>query len=257
MDIKVETENCDYDRHYLIEESADSKIVLTLELDKIVTMQSRNELKDWITQNIRAELSKFKWIISGDILVDFTWYLNAVEKQETDKIGDIDNISKPIQDSLIGQHGILIDDSQIAGLYSSWLSKNELLVDNILKIEIRFNNDYVLQRDKLKFIQYHNAICLPLNIDLSNLNDLFIAKILVHSKLKQRRTANQIRKNGFNADRYLVKSSWDYHRTRLNDFKKSDVIKLDDFNELCLNAGLTYYQLLKRYKEIISNNADA
>ena len=40
-----------------------------------------------------------------------------MEKQETDKIGDIDNTSKPIQDALIGPSGILIDDAQIAGLY--------------------------------------------------------------------------------------------------------------------------------------------
>ena len=103
-----------------------------------------------------------------------------MEKQETDKIGDIDNISKPIQDALIGPSGILIDDAQIAGLYTSWISRNGIIVDNILRIDIRFNNDNTLLKKNLKFIQYNNAICMPFNIDLNDIISLFAAKVIIH-----------------------------------------------------------------------------
>ncbi|MDZ4058895.1 MAG: RusA family crossover junction endodeoxyribonuclease, partial [Bacteroidales bacterium] len=132
MKIKIETENCDFDNHYLIEKSTDGKVILNIEMTKIASLQSRKEIRDQITSLIKNELSKFKWIISGSVVVEFAWYLNAIERQETDKIGDIDNISKPIQDSLTGSNGILIDDAQIRGLYSFWMSRNELISDNIL-----------------------------------------------------------------------------------------------------------------------------
>jgi len=136
MKIKIETENCDFDNHFLTEESADSKVILNIEMNRIASLQSRKEIRNEITKLIKNELSKFKWIISGSVLVEFAWYLNAIERQETDRIGDIDNISKPIQDSLTGSNGILIDDAQIRGLYSFWMSRNELISDNLLKIEI-------------------------------------------------------------------------------------------------------------------------
>lgn len=146
MNIKIETENCNYDNHYLIEESADSRIIIHIEMQKIASLQSKKIVRDKIVQLIQNELLKFKWIILGKVIVDFGWYLNAVERQETDKIGDIDNISKPIQDALAGEKGILIDDSQISGLYSFWMSRNEMIVDNILRIEIKFNNDETLKK---------------------------------------------------------------------------------------------------------------
>ena len=49
MKIKVETKNCDINNYYLIEESADSKIILRIELERIVSVQSKKKAKDEIT----------------------------------------------------------------------------------------------------------------------------------------------------------------------------------------------------------------
>ncbi|MUG92752.1 RusA family crossover junction endodeoxyribonuclease [Scytonema sp. UIC 10036] len=130
MKISTQTENCSYDTQYLIEESADSVIYINLAFEKIVSVQSKKAYKEQICNLIQKELSKFKWIISGSVNIDFTWYLHAVERQETDKVGDIDNITKPILDSLIGPSGVIIDDAQIKALYTYWLSRNELIEDN-------------------------------------------------------------------------------------------------------------------------------
>lgn len=157
MKIQVETVNCTLHKYYDIEEFADSQIKITLRFDKIISRQSRKASIDQLSALIKSELSQFKWIIVGSILVDLTWYLNAVERQETDKIGDIDNITKPIIDSLSGEKGIFIDDSQINGLYSSWMTRNDIYEDNVLVIQIKFNNDYVLYKENLKFVQYSNA----------------------------------------------------------------------------------------------------
>lgn len=75
MNIKIETENCNYDSHYLIEELADSKIIIHVEMEKIASLQSKKQVRDQITQLIQNELLKFKWIISGSVVVKFGWYL--------------------------------------------------------------------------------------------------------------------------------------------------------------------------------------
>ena len=52
MTIKVETENCDYENRYLINESTDSIILLTIELQRIVSIQSKKIAKTNIVELI-------------------------------------------------------------------------------------------------------------------------------------------------------------------------------------------------------------
>ena len=248
MNIKVDTENCNFENHFLIEESADSKIILNIEMNKIASLQSRKQKRDQITTLIQKELSKFKWIISGNVVVEFAWYLNAVERQETDKIGDIDNISKPIQDALTGSKGIIIDDAQIGGLYSFWMSRNEMISDNFLKIGIQFNNDETLEKKNLKFIQYDKAICMPLNFDGNDIKRLFLCKIILNAKKRTRKVAERIKRKGYNLDHSLKLSSWDFHRTRLGGFDNNDVLTLNEFNLLCEKQGLTFKMLIELKK---------
>lgn len=248
MQITIETENCDFDNFYLIEESADSVVKIKLDIPTIISRQSRKQTVDNLIGLIHQELSKFQWIIVGSILVDFIWYLNAVERQETDKIGDLDNISKPIQDALSGINGIIVDDSQIGGLYTYWQSRNNLTQDNILYINIKFNNDFVLFKKNLKFIQYNNAICLPLNIDTTNMKDLIVAKIIIKSRLRLRKAANKIKMLGSDIDRYFVCSEYDFHRTRLNGFPNSQILTLVQLNGLCQNLGITVTKFLAFFR---------
>lgn len=146
MRISIRAKNCDSKHWYLIEGSANSEVVLRLELDKIVSVQSRNEKKNEICVAIHDELSKFSWIIAGSVNVEFVWYLHGVERQETDKVGDIDNITKPVLDVLTGAKGILIDDSQIGSLHTFWQSRNESIAFNVLDIRISINNDTCLEK---------------------------------------------------------------------------------------------------------------
>jgi hypothetical protein len=243
MQITIETENCDFQNFYCIEESADSSIKIRLDFQTIVSRQSRKEVIDGLIKLIHRELNKFEWIIIGSVVVDFLWYLNAVERQETDKVGDLDNISKPIQDALLGPSGILVDDSQIGGLYTYWQSRNNLVADNILYITIKFNNDYVLLKKDLKFIQYNKAICLPVNIETTSIHDLILAKILIKSRLQSRKAAKKIKLKGADVDRYFVCSEYDFHRTRLNAFPTNQIMTLEQLNLICISSGLTFKQL--------------
>jgi len=248
MTIAIETFNCDYQNYYKILEAADSEVKITLRFNKIVSRQSRKENIDKITKLIHSELSKFEWIIVGSILVDLTWYLNAIERQETDKVGDIDNITKPIIDALSGKNGVFVDDSQICGLYSCWMSKNELYIDNVLVIQIKFNNDYALFKRNLKFIQYSSATCLPINIEMTSKRDLLVAKVLVLMRKKHRKLAANAKVIGANIDRYFVCSEYDFHRTRLSGFEGADIITGDQLNTTILNVGVKWSEVRNLFK---------
>ena len=69
--IVVRTSNCDQDNQYLIEELATASVTLELQFDEIVSSQSRAERKQELVQSIQRELSRFKWLISGSVQIEF------------------------------------------------------------------------------------------------------------------------------------------------------------------------------------------
>jgi len=250
MSIKITNDNCSYKKCYAIKEIATAEIVIGLEFEKIVSVQSQRQRKEELTSLIQAELSKYKWLICGSVTIEMAWYLNAPERQETDKVGDIDNISKPIIDALTGENGILIDDAQIGSIHSFWMSRNTQVQDNILRIKISFNNDECINKDQLIFVQYSNAVCIPLRVDFNDIKSMTSALIIIHSRLKTREFSQKIRELGGNVDDYLVCSSWDVHRTRLGGFSQGMIYQLPKFKEKLLENGLTYGVLLKAMRNV-------
>lgn len=257
MSIEIKTDNCCQDNYYLIEEAAMSELNIKLSFEKVVTMQSKNKRQLELCDFIQAELKKFKWIIAGSVQIELIWYLNSIERQETDKVGDLDNITKPILDSLVGINGILIDDAQIGSIHTFWQSRNDQVEDNVLYIKLSFNNDECLWKNGLVFIQYSKAICVPFNVDFSCLKSMYGARSVIKSRIKQRKAAGLIKQLGSNVDRFLVQSSWDFHRTRLSGFDSAIIYTNDQFALMCKNNGLSFCSLLKLFranrKERITN----
>lgn len=232
MKITVENTNCDYTNTYLINELATSYINFTFEFEKIVSRQSKKSIQKNFITKIKAELKKYNWIIISDIQLEIYWYLNATERQETDKIGDLDNITKPLIDSFIGFDGIIVDDSQIASINTLWMSRNDLIEDNIVKIKFTFNNDYSLKKENLIFALYSPPMCTPVNVNLIEKDKLKHIIKLLEYKSSLSAFAKTFKKNGANIDRYLLVSEWNFHRTRLSGFPNSMIYTLDKLKEL-------------------------
>lgn len=243
--VSVLTSNCNQDNHYLIEERATASVNLELHFDEIVSTQSRSERKQELTQAIQRELSQFKWLISGSVQIEFAWYLHSIQRQETDKVGDIDNITKPILDALTGPDGILIDDSQIGSVHTFWMSRNVQLSDNVLRLSIQFSNDDCLDKHNLVFIQYWNAMCVALNVDFSDQKSIFGALFVVRVRKIYRSMANWFRETGPDVDRFLIQSTWEFHRTRVGGFPRECVLSLAQFKQRALNAGFDWGALRK------------
>lgn len=233
MKVYINTENCNFQSPYTILESTNSKIKISFEFQKIVSSQSRKVFVDNLKHAIHTELKKISWLICGKIQIHVDWLLDSVERQETDKIGDLDNITKPLIDSLSGKNGIFIDDCQINSLHMSWISKNSLNNDNLVTIYIDFSNDCVIYKHNLYFIQCENSIYTPVNLDIRNAVEILEIKTLLDVYTNNRKVAGNIKKGGSNGDRYLLYSEFYFHITRLKDFNPSQTLTIYQFNKIC------------------------
>lgn len=253
MKISITNRNCDFDNHYLIEESADSSIEIEFEFERIVTVQSKKATQESLTEKISVELKNFKWLILGKSQIEIHWLINSVEKQETDKIGDLDNITKPILDTLVGKDGIFIDDSQINSIHTTWTTKNFTRKDNIVKLIIYFNNDYTILKDNLYFLQTSKVVYTPLNFDINNKDELKAIKLFIEA-FKLKRVYSERFKNQYNTnmEQYLVCSKYEFHRTRLNGFDKNQIIIGTEFDEICKRNGIDISSEIIDFKKVNS-----
>lgn len=242
--LTLHTNNCDAANFYKIEELASAELELRLEFDRIVSVQSQKTVRDELCSAIQEQLLPFEWICAGPVNLELLWYLHGTQRQETDKVGDIDNITKPIIDSLTGEKGLLIDDSQIGSLHTFWNSRNHLTQKDVLYIRLQFNNDECLRKDHLVFVQYVGAVCLPLNVNFNSIKDMVGALFLIRARLLHRRTAEKLKYLGQDVDRMLVVSSWDVHRTRLGGFNNAKIYRLSEFRAKCCESGLSWRRLL-------------
>lgn len=255
MKISIVNKNCSFDNHYLINISADSSIEIELELERIVSSQSKKIIQDKLTQEISNELKNYKWLIFGKVQVEIHWYIDSIKRQETDKVGDLDNITKPLLDSLIGKNGILIDDSQINSIHTTSTTKNALRKDNIVELFINFNNDYTVFKQNLFFLQTSQVIYIPLNFNINSKEDLEGIKFFIEA-FKQKRVFSSTLKNemGVNLEEYLVKSNYEFHRTRLNGFDKNQIITDREFDQICKREGVNISDIIDELKKPNANN---
>lgn len=238
MKLTIKQVNCNNDLPYIINESVDSSIELHIEFDRVITIQSRKVLLDELKNNIHSELKKIKWLISGKAKLDIIWFLDSVKRQETDKIGDLDNITKPLIDCFSGQDGIIIDDSQFNLITSSWETRSLLNIGNLVIMKLHFNNDYTVNKENLYFLEVSTAIYTPLNFDINSAKDLKWVKLYLGAIKERREFAECLKNMGANVDRYLIYSEWEFHRTRLNGFKNNIILDEKKFNEICIKHNI-------------------
>ena len=95
-----------------------------------VSIQAKRTVRDAYMARVKAELTQYKFILTGPLTLDITWHVSAKSRYETDAKADIDNCIKPIVDAFTGPDGIMVDDCQLKGLYICWhhsLSDEEML----------------------------------------------------------------------------------------------------------------------------------
>lgn len=122
-----------------------------------VSVQAKKAIRDAYLGTIKSALSRFQFILTGQLTLDITWFVSAKSRYETDAKSDIDNCLKPILDAFTGPKGLFIDDCQMKGLYICWRhieSDNERL-----SFQFRFDPDQWCEKTGIAFIRLGNGLC--------------------------------------------------------------------------------------------------
>jgi Holliday junction resolvase RusA-like endonuclease len=185
-----------------------------------VSQQSRRSEKDAFADAVRARMGDCAYLLSGDVKVGIEWTLHEQERYESDAPPDVDNILKPLLDTLCGPQGVLIDDCQVQAVDCRWIDWT--LREQRVEITIDFLADEWIPKDALYFLHLGSSIYFPINL----IGPAAANHILIDSACRMWRTREELLKLG--NDYYVAKSVMSiqrvFHRSRITRFQ---VIELD------------------------------
>jgi Holliday junction resolvase RusA-like endonuclease len=236
IEIKTKFNNCSSQNAYLFDGEALSSIEFVIQIDKALSVQSKSKSIKELRKKLHQIITPIVWIIGGEARLSIAFYLSNYNRATTDKSADLDNMLKPLIDSFAGQSGILVDDSQISSIDMIWLSRNDEIDHDIIRMEFKYNNEEVYQRKNLYFVQCHKALYCGFNIDTYNFRNLFSIKMIISARkrlIKLSMHPNII-------SRTSLLPILNIHRSRLNGYDSSSIITTQQFNQICLNNGLTF-----------------
>lgn len=122
-----------------------------------VSMQNPIEMKKELKSNIQKITSTSKYIITNYCWVYIDYYCETVKRFKNHGAYDIDNIIKPILDSLSGINGIILDDCLFNRVSVNWIDKNG---QDEIDVEIEYPD--LLYEEKTELILYKNKNwCFP------------------------------------------------------------------------------------------------
>jgi Holliday junction resolvase RusA-like endonuclease len=126
-----------------------------------VSVQSKQIVRDAYIATIKRALSKFNFILTGQLVLDLTWLTSAKSRYETDAKADIDNCLKPIIDAFTGPDGLFINDCQLKGLYICW--RHIESDEERLHFQFQFDSGQWCEKAGLAFIRLDRGLCCPVN----------------------------------------------------------------------------------------------
>ena len=187
-----------------------------------VSTQATRVQKDQVISAIREITKAIDKIITTDISVNITWFVNEDERYELDSSADVDNIIKPIIDAISGPSGIIVNDCQVQHLSCNWRDRYD--EPEHIEIEISYEPDAFFEKDKIIFVQVRGALCMPIHGGMENealkiLLDDFEMKLWTRDRLLEMGNTYYQARSVMSIQRY-------FHRTRVGEFKVKRIEEL-------------------------------
>lgn len=187
-----------------------------------VSVQSAKPVRDAYIQSIASQLTPYKFILTGEIIMNVTWLIPSKSRFETDAKSDIDNCIKPIIDAFTGPDRLFVDDCQLRGLHICWrhIESN----DEQLHFEFEFHPDDFSAKQELAFVRLEKGLCTPVNLDWPRAARLLFATYLRISE-KSKAALEQLGIS-YPAVAGFLGNSRPFHVTRVQKFR---ILTLDEF----------------------------
>jgi Holliday junction resolvase RusA-like endonuclease len=131
--------------------------IIICEYIEPVSAQNKQEDKNIFKNRIHQITKTSPFIIKDTCFIEIDYFCNYCKRYKNHGAYDIDNIIKPILDSLNGMDGIIIDDCLFDRVSINWIDKNG---DDILNFKIFYPELSYVEKKQL-IIYKNNNWCFP------------------------------------------------------------------------------------------------
>lgn len=186
-----------------------------------VSQQANAVAKSAVKNEICSITRSLEYILTGDVKIEIEWLIHEKLRYESDQAPDVDNIIKPLLDSLCGPEGLLIDDCQVQSVSCHWIDWTK--EDQQIAVRVSYMPNDWLKKKNLFFVQYPKGLCFPINGNLPHeaLN-LILNRV---EKMLADREELQLLSNDYYFSKMCLPIQRFFHRTRVNGFS---VVKIDE-----------------------------
>lgn len=210
----------------------DGRLVIHLPYEP-VSVQASGGHKRAFMRKVAERLPKVDAVLTGPVGVSIIWRTGGVYRYLSHKSLDLDNIIKPILDSLVGS--VLVDDTQVHSLSVDWAEWTRN--DHQIEVTLSFDPGTCLPRTGLVFVDLGKGLCSPVSDVLMESGEFAdpktgaLAKLLILG-------SERVRINVFEAIKWLgdenaalniLRSPRLFHRSKVKE--RWNVVPLKDFEE--------------------------
>lgn len=126
-----------------------------------VSLQSKSEKKRIFKEFVSSIVANAEFLLSGDVKIIVEWRVTEQHRYEHSSAYDVDNIIKPLLDSISGPEGVLVDDNQVQSIECYWTDIYHES-DERLIVTIKYVPDEWLPKAGLEFLLFEGNLCLPI-----------------------------------------------------------------------------------------------
>ena len=125
---------------------------------KPVSLQNKTSKKLALTNIINETTKKSEYIITDTCWVSIDYYCSHIQRLKNPGAYDIDNIVKPILDSLVGLDGLIIDDAIVDRVTVNWV---DTPTDDHIVVNIEYPMLMFFKKTDLVLIKSKSGWCFP------------------------------------------------------------------------------------------------
>jgi Holliday junction resolvase RusA-like endonuclease len=188
-------------------------VVITLPVGP-VRFKAPRQRKQALTALIKQQTAEKDFLLTGEVHVDIEWLIHEQDRYESQRSPDIDNILKPVLDTLQGPDGVLINDWQVQAISCRWIDWTSH--EEQLEIRIRHMGNEWIEKEGLQFVRLTPTLCMPLNSTLPAQALLIILEVW-EKQFRVREKLLELSKDYYAANR-VMSVQRPFHISRIRGF---------------------------------------
>jgi hypothetical protein len=125
---------------------------------KPVSSQNKIGDKSRLKRQIQQVTSSSEYIVTGTCFVAIDYYCRHINRQKNPGVYDIDNIIKPILDSLVGNEGVIVDDVLVDRITVNWIDTPH---EDHFEVNLEYPWLKYCKKSDIIFIKSSSGWCYP------------------------------------------------------------------------------------------------